>query len=107
MNKIIQQIWPLVIGLVFLWFVKNEIITTIGILLVILITFKIDYHKKEFYWLLIGIITGTICELGGDYFFKLQFWADGAFFGIPLWLPLLWGYMFVIIRRIGNIVVGK
>lgn len=107
MNKIIKQIWPLVIGLVFLWFAQNELLITIGILLVIILTFKTEYHKNELKWLFIGIITGIILELGGDYFYKLQFWSKGSFFGVPIWLPLLWGYIFVIVRRIGNIVVKK
>jgi len=105
MNKILKEIWPLLLGLVFLWFVKNEFLIFIGLLLIIGISFKINYEKNEFYWLFIGIITGITLEIGGDYFYKLQFWTSGSFFGLPLWLPLLWGYIFVIVRRIGNLVV--
>ena len=107
MNKILEQIWPLIIGLVFLWFVQNEIIIFIALSIVIGITFKISYQKNEFKWLIIGIIIGILLEIGGDYFYKLQIWTSGSFFGIPIWLPILWGYVFVIVRRIGNIVVKK
>ena len=46
MKEIIRQIWPLLIGLVFLWFIKNEIAIFIALLVIIGITFKIDYHKQ-------------------------------------------------------------
>ncbi|MBD3361563.1 hypothetical protein GF358_02095, partial [Candidatus Woesearchaeota archaeon] len=102
MNEILKQVWPFIIGLIFLWFVKNEILIFAALIIVILITFKIEYSKNEFYWLIIGIIFGILLELGGDYFYKLQTWSSGMLFGIPIWLPLLWGYVFVIVRRIGN-----
>jgi hypothetical protein len=107
MNKILKEIWPMLIGLVILFFIHTEIIITIVTLAVILITFKIRYEKNEAYWFFTGIIIGILLEIGGDMFYKLQFWSQGSFFGIPLWLPLFWGYLFVIVRRIGNIVVKK
>jgi hypothetical protein len=99
------EIILLSLSIFLIWSMKNEFLITISIIVLFIACFFFEYHKGELSLLFIGIITGIIIELGGSLIYKLQYWIVGSFFGIPLWLPLLWGYGFIFIRRIGNIVV--
>lgn len=88
-------------------FTTDEIIVSFWLLFVLVAGFLVRYDKGEWKLLLLGIVLGTILELGGDVFNKVQYWEQGNFFGIPLWLPLMWGIGFIYIRRIGNIIIIK
>ena len=93
--------------LVIFFFTQNELIVALWILFLTAAAFYLEYHKNEWKLFLAGIIIGTIIEIGGDAIAKMQFWDDASFFGIPLWLPLIWGYGFIFIRRIGNRIVCR
>ncbi len=103
-TKIALEIIPTIIMLLMLIFIKSEIGLTILALLVITATFMIKYQKKEVYVFLFGAIIGIILELIGNFLLG-QSWPQASFFTIPIWLPLTWGYGFVLIRRIGEIIV--
>ena len=103
--NILLNIALLIIFSVLFFLTSNEWILTGLIVLLIILALKIEYHKREWLLLLIGIICGVILEVGGDAIYKLQYWTYGSFFGIPLWLPLFWGYAFILINRIGKVVV--
>jgi len=107
MKKNIILLIFFVLPVISLWFFKNEIITCFIIVIILGINFYFfEYHKNEILWFLIGVIAGTTLEVGGDIFYKLQSWDKGSLYGLPLWLPLLWGYGFVFIRRLGNLIVS-
>lgn len=93
--------------LIIFYFIKSEMWITIAMLALILISFKIRYEKGEWKIIVFGLILGFLFEIAGDAVYKLQNWNHNLLFGIPLWLPLMWGYGFVLIRRIGNVIVGK
>lgn len=52
----------------------------------------------------IGVITSLIVEVGLGFILRTQHWENASFFGIPCWLPLAWGYGFVVIHQIGDLV---
>jgi hypothetical protein len=114
MNKL-KDLWTSIIVpsiLLMLFFVtlamfESEIISSIILLLFIIITFTIKHNHREWLLVLIGIILGIVFEVGGDLIYKLQYWNSGMLFGLPLWLPLLWGFGFLIIHRVGAIIVKK
>ena len=105
-KKILSELLPVFILLVLLLFFRSEIAITCLVILSILITFKIKYYKKEIYVFLFGSIMGILFELIGNFLLG-QSWGEASFFTIPIWLPLTWGYGFVLIRRIGNIIVNE
>lgn len=108
MNKVILILKELIFilaGLIIFWVFKNEMLTTISVLVILLIYFKIKYVKGEWALFFFGTVLGMVLEIGGDLVLKLQYWEQASFFGIPLWLPLLWGFAFVFMRRVGNIIV--
>lgn len=53
-----------------------------------------------------GILISLIIELGLGLVARSQHWDHASLFGIPYWLPLMWGYAFVVMRRVGNLVVS-
>jgi len=84
---------------------KSEVISTLILIACIVITFQIKHYDKEWLLLIVGIIIGVAFEIGGDLIYKLQYWEMSSFFGLPYWLPLLWGLGFIIIHRIGSMIV--
>lgn len=98
---------PLLIAFVIVWFIQQELVITLILFVLIGLSFKLSYEKNEWRLLIFGIILGIILEIGSDQILKLQFWSEGMLFGIPLWLPFMWGYGFVLIRRIGNLIVKE
>lgn len=103
-KEIIIELIPILIVLLLLCLFRNEIAITILTLLAIIFTFTIKYQKNEAYIFLFGLIIGIILELIGNFLLG-QSWPDASFFSIPIWLPLTWGYGFIIIRRIGDIII--
>ncbi|MGE0793218.1 MAG: hypothetical protein AB7V77_03520 [Candidatus Woesearchaeota archaeon] len=108
MNKqLFFDIFLFIIPLILLWFVRNELSVALGLMFLLFLTFSIKYEKNEIYLFLIGVVCGIVAEVGGDYFNQIQYWENGLFFGVPLWLPILWGYGVVYFRRLGNYIVKK
>jgi hypothetical protein len=106
LTKTLKELIPIFIIIFFLFFFRTEIVITILAILGITLTFIIRYHKKEYLVLIFGITIGLIFEFIGNFWLG-QNWPEASFFTIPIWLPLTWGYGFVIIRRIGNILAEK
>jgi len=54
----------------------------------------------------IGVALGLVIEVGLGMVFRMQHWSNASLAGVPYWLPLIWGFGFVAMRRIGNAVVA-
>ena len=80
---------------------------TIFILAIALITLKVSYHKRELLLFFIGLVFGLIIEIGLRQFGYQQVWIDASLYGVPYWLPLIWGFGFVIITRLGIFIRGQ
>ncbi len=65
--------------------------------------FLTRYEKKDFLFLIFGFVIMLI----GEYLFistGVETFNRNSLFGImPLWLPFLWGYVFLVIKRMINI----
>jgi len=105
MNKTFIDIGVFVLSWLSLLFLRQELLISLAIIIAIGFSFWNQYEKKEAILLGIGILFGLLIEIGSDQFYQLQYWDSGLFFGYPLWLFLFWGYAFVLIRRVGNLVV--
>ena len=104
-TELLLQFGSLFLVLFIFLFTTHELYVLFGVLVLIVLTFLIRYDANEWKVLLTGICLGILFEIAGDAVYKVQFWENGSFFGIPLWLPFMWGYGFICIRRIGNILV--
>lgn len=110
MKQYLKEILILVVSLLLyslILLTKNEILISVVLLLIILISFKFVYYKKEWRVFILGILVGFVLEVSGDLIYKLQFWESGLIFGKPIWLFLLWGFLFIQMRRMGNLIIGK
>lgn len=97
---ILLELIPIIIGkilLIFLW--RNNLLLTFLYLVIIGIAFKIKYEKREIFIFLLGAIVGLLFEVE-SVLIGFEIFLDPFFFGIPLWMPLTWGYGFVVIKRI-------
>ena len=103
--KLAKQALPIIIFPICLLITQNELAIAIVLIFMTAITFWISYEKNEYRVFLLGLILGLVMEIGGDAIYKMQYWDNGSLFGIPIWLPFLWAYGFIIIRRIGNIII--
>jgi len=63
----------------------------------------IYYHKdkSELIIFIYGIVIGAIVEVIGTQVSGYQLFTNPDVGGIPLWVPIAWGYGFVAMKRIG------
>ncbi|MBI2664900.1 hypothetical protein HYX10_06195 [Candidatus Woesearchaeota archaeon] len=79
--------------------IANDYALTAAYLLIIAAAFAVKYERKD------GLFfaAGFIIMLFSEYFFistGVETFARNSLFGVmPLWLPLLWAYAFVAMRR--------
>ncbi len=106
-KNLIVPVILLAIFFITLPIISNELISTILLAVMVIIMFTVKYRKHEWIMLLIGLALGIITELGGDVIYKLQYWKTGIFFGIPLWLPILWAFTIIIIARLGSSIIKE
>lgn len=103
--EVFTQLFFLILAFVGIFFIRNEFVVSFGVILLLVLNFLIKYYSKEWLLFTLGTIIGFLVEIGLSRIYKMQYWDQGSFFGIPLWLPLAWGYGFFFIRRIGNLIV--
>jgi hypothetical protein len=85
--------------------ITNEWLRVSILVVALLVNFKIVYYEiGEWRVFLFGAVAGVFIELGHIY---LNMQTSPGMFGIALWLPLLYGYGFVFIRRLGNLITNK
>ena len=79
-------------------YVQNDYVLA-GIYLLIIAVSAIRYTRKEFIFLIFGFIMLLIAE----YFFLMtgvEVFERRTLLGVmPVWLPLLWAYIFIAIKR--------
>lgn len=97
---------PVVIFFIFEALVPNEAITFIFLIFLSVFYFYFTgFKKREAYLLALGIIIGFLIETVLGNIYRQQLWLNASLWGVPTWLPLVWGVGFVIIRRLGDILV--
>lgn len=101
--QIFIETLPILLGIILsylLWRNSMLLFLVYLILTVGLILWRRD--KKEFIIFGYGILIGFIVETIGTQISGYQSFTEPDFLGIPLWLPIVWGYGFVAMKRIGD-----
>ena len=98
-SRVLTSMLPVVVMIALIPLVRNDIVLAVIYTLFILVTLAIRQDRKDLVLLGVGLVIPTIGEIlfvatGAEVFTR-----DVLIFGIPLWLPLLWGYVFVMMRR--------
>lgn len=79
----------------------SELTLTITLLALIAITFLLHRNKGEGKMFLVGLGAGLFIEVVLGLVARQQHWENASLFGVPYWLPLIWGVAFPLITRIG------
>jgi len=83
--------------------VQDDVLLTLIYLLCIALLLRIQPEKYDVVALCIGIIGITLSELFFVSTGVEKFLRTSLFDLIPLWLPFLWGYAFITIKRSLNL----
>ena len=86
--------------LVLIPIVKNDYLLTLIYAIVIILSFVLGYERRDILFLRVGLI---VMFLGEFFFLKtnVETFNRTSLIGImPLWLPVIWAYIFVAIKRI-------
>ena len=103
MTKVVSIIFlntvPVIIMIGLIPFVQNDFLLTLLYILIILISFAVRYEQHEYVFIVFGFTVITVSELffvstGAEVFRRASLFGS-----IPLWLPFLWAYAFVAIKR--------
>lgn len=99
---------PFALGIVLSYFFWRSDITLFMIYagLVLAVIWAGKDQKTETLILIYGIIAGVVVEVIGTKVSRYQNFTNPDAFGIPYWLPVSWGYGFVLMKRIG-LIIGK
>ena len=85
----------------------GEVGLTVLIALAVAITWLLSYRYNEWVLLVIGLLAGGVIEIGLRFLGFQQVWNNASLFGVPYWLPLIWGFGFVVITRLGIYITNK
>jgi len=95
---------PVLIMIWFISFVQNDYILTLLYIVIILVSMKFIKAKKND-WLV--LVFGFIIMIIFEYIFistGVETFVRNSLFGLmPIWLPFLWAYGFVAIKRSAEI----
>lgn len=101
--KILLNLIPIILMLISIPIIKNDYLLALIYVIMILMFLLIKYEDRDLLFLIIGLIGMFL----GEFFFlktNVETFNRTSLLGImPLWLPLLWAYVFVTIKRIINI----
>jgi len=100
-SKVFIETLPIFFGILlsYLFWENNMLLFIIYLALTLgLIYFHKD--KIEFIIFAYGILVGAIVEIIGTQVSGYQSFTKPDFGGIPIWLPVVWGYGFVAMKRI-------
>jgi hypothetical protein len=90
---------PIILMIGLIPMVRNDYLLAAIYIIIIIVSFVIKYDRKDLIFLLAGSVLLTLSE----YLFISTgvevFNRQTLLFGMPIWLPVLWGYAFVVIRR--------
>ncbi len=97
--KIFLNTIPVILMIALIPVFKNDYILTGIYALIIAVSFAIKYEQKDYLFFIFGLIIMIIFE----YFFVstgIETFVRNSLFGLmPLWLPVLWAYGFVAMKR--------
>ena len=97
--KIFLNIIPIILMIILIPFVQNDYTLTGIYILIITISLMVKYEKRDAIFLVFGFFIMIIAE----YFFistGVEEFIRNSLFGImPLWLPFLWAYAFIAMKR--------
>lgn len=101
--RVFVETLPILFGILLSYlFWRNNFLLFVIYLALTLVLIYFHGDKTEFVIFAYGILIGAIVEVIGTQVSGYQSFAKPDLGGIPLWLPIAWGYGFVAMKRIGS-----
>ncbi|OGF76773.1 hypothetical protein A3E62_00965 [Candidatus Giovannonibacteria bacterium RIFCSPHIGHO2_12_FULL_44_29] len=102
--KVFIETLPILFGILlsYLFWQNSFVLFIIYIALSVVLILR-HRDNSEFAIFIYGIIIGGLVEVIGTQVSGYQSFTEPDFLGIPMWLPVVWGYGFVAMKRIGII----
>lgn len=100
MIQLLLNMLPVVAMIGLIPFIKNDYILAGMYIFIIAASLIIKYQTKDYLFLVFGFVLMIFAEIlfvstGVEEFIRK------SFFGLmPVWLPILWGYGFVVMKRV-------
>jgi hypothetical protein len=98
------QAMPTLIMVILVFFIKNDYTLTAFILIITVIAFLIKYERYEIWVYSVGFITMLVFEILFVSTGVETFNRNSLFGIIPIWLPFLWAYGIVAVRRCARLI---
>lgn len=97
---------PLAFGIIlsYLFWKSNILLLTVYVIAVLLLILIGKDRRIELRILVYGMIAGFATETIGTQISGYQSFTNPDIFGIPYWLIVVWGYGFVLMKRISLII---
>ena len=100
-HKLILELLIYVMGVAFVaFFYRNNAFVTTMLTLAWFIAMGVWHKKEDVLVFVVAAVIGPLGEIVAVYFGAWTY-ANPTFWGIPIWLPLLWGLAGVFIKRVG------
>lgn len=107
-NEFITGVVFLILFFIIETFSKNEpLLTGLVVVFGVLFAFFPNEKKVKIWLFIIGLFLGTLIEVVMGFWGRSQYWSYGSLFGVPLWLPFIWGFGFEIIYILGNYIKSR
>ncbi len=106
-KKIVLESIPILIMLSLVYFIKDDHILALSYIFLIVGFFNVHYEKNDLKMFFLGLILMTFFEF---VFLKVgieKFNRTTLLNIMPIWLPLFWGYVFVVIKRVSLLLNEK
>lgn len=84
------------------FFYANNLLLTAVLLVILIATLKVWYRPRDIHFFIAAVIVGPIAEIVAVHFGAWQY-TNSTVLGIPLWLPLAWGLIVVLIKRLAGL----
>ena len=83
---------------------NNNLLLTIALVSISIIMFLVWRDKRDVFCFIVGFIAGPLGEVIAISF-GTWVYTNPTVFGIPLWLPVLWGLAMVSLNRVSLLVI--
>ena len=99
LEKILIEVIPILLMIGLIPLIGNDYLLTGLYLIIICVSLLMKYEKKDLLFLLFGLGVMTLSEF---IFIStgVETFNRASFIGMPIWLPFLWAYAFVVIKRV-------
>jgi hypothetical protein len=99
LNYIILNILPIILMIGLIPMIKNDYLLALIYIVIIILSLIIHREPKDFSLFILGFIALTISETIFISTGVETFTRRTLFNLMPIWLPILWGYGFIAIKR--------